>query len=83
VGAKAGKLTYLGCLYASPGFCTEVLHMYLAQDLELGACHPDEDEFLDLERIPFDRLTEQVLSGEIRDAKTIAAVLKAKVLQGL
>ena len=50
--------------------------MYLARDLTFGETHLDEDEFLDLERIPFDQLTEQVLSGEIKDAKTIAAVLK-------
>ena len=83
VGAKAGKLTYLGCLYASPGFCTEVLHMYLAQDLELGACHPDEDEFLETERVPFSTLVEQVMRGELKDAKTVALVLKAKVYLGL
>ena len=57
--------------------------MYLARDLTFGEIHLDEDEFLDLERIPFDQLTEQVLSGEIRDAKTIAAVLKGKLLLGL
>lgn len=83
VGAKAGRLTYLGCLYASPGFCTEVLHMYLAQDLELGACHPDEDEFLETERVPFQTLVDQVMRGEVKDAKTVALVLKAKVYLGL
>lgn len=83
VGVRAGKLTYLGHLYASPGFCTEVLHMYLAQDLELGACHPDEDEFLETERVPFSTLVERVMSGDVKDAKTVALVLKAKVYLGL
>ena len=45
VGIRAGKLTYLGCLYASPGFCTEVLHMYLAQQLQPGRLHPDGTNF--------------------------------------
>ena len=45
-----------------------------------GSTDLDEDEFLNVERVPFDTLVEQVLSGEIRDAKTIAAVLKAKLL---
>ena len=54
--------------------------MYLARDLTFGEAHPDEDEFLNLERVPFDELVEQVLSGEIKDAKTIAAVLKGKLL---
>ena len=83
VGVTCGELTYLGCLYLSPGFSTEVLHMYLARDLKQGACHPDEDEFLEVERVPFARLAEQVLSGEITDAKTVALVLKAKLLLGL
>ncbi len=83
VGAKAGKLTYLGCLYASPGFCTEVLHMYLAQELELGRCHPDEDEFLETERVPFQTLVDQVMNGTLKDAKTVALVLKAKGYLGM
>ncbi|MEQ2456817.1 NUDIX hydrolase [Flavonifractor hominis] len=80
VGARCGTLSYLGCLYASPGFSSEVLHMYLAQDLTQGECHPDEDEFLEVERIPFDTLVEQVMAGTIRDAKTVALVLKARRL---
>ena len=83
VGARCGKLTYLGCLYASPGFSSEVLHMYLAQELTQGECHPDEDEFLEVERVPFARLAERVMAGEITDAKTVALVLKAKLLLGL
>ena len=54
--------------------------MYLARDLSFGDTDPDEDEFLGLERVPFSQLVEQVLSGEIKDAKTIAAVLKVKLL---
>ncbi len=83
VGIRAGKLTYLGCLYASPGFCTEVLHMYLAQQLQPGRLHPDEDEFLESERVPFQTLAGQVMSGEIKDAKTVALVLKTKAVLGL
>lgn len=83
VGLIPGKLTYLGCLYASPGFSTEVLHMYLAQDLRQGAKHPDEDEFLEEERLPFGQLLRQVMAGEIVDAKTVALVLKAKEYLGL
>ena len=83
VGVTCGKLTYLGFLYASPGFSTEVLHMYLAQELKQGKCHPDEDEFLDVDRVPFSTLVQQVMSGEISDAKTVALVLKTKQLLGL
>lgn len=83
VGARCGELTYLGCLYASPGFSTEVLHMYLARELTQGESHPDEDEFLEVERVPFAQLAEQVMRGEIKDAKTVALVLKTKLLLGI
>lgn len=80
VGVTADELTYMGCIYASPGFCDEVLHMYLATGLHQGECHPDEDEFLERLELPFTALVEQIMRGEITDAKTVAAVLKAKVL---
>ena len=57
--------------------------MYLAQELKQGPSHPDEDEFLETERVPFSTLVQQVLSGEIVDAKTVALVLKTKLLLGL
>ena len=79
-GAVPGEFRSLGELYPSPGYCGEIIRMYLARDLRFGETHLDEDEFLNLERIPFGTLVEQVLSGEIKDAKTIAAALKAKLL---
>ena len=79
-GAVPGTFQSLGELYPSPGYCGEIIRMYLARDLTFGEAHLDEDEFLNLERVPFDQLVEQVLSGEIKDAKTIAAVLKGKLL---
>lgn len=82
-GAAPGEFRSLGELYPSPGYCGEIIRMYLARDLSFGETHLDADEFLNLERIPFSQLVEQVLSGEIKDAKTIAAVLKAKLLLDL
>jgi len=79
-GAVPGLFQSLGELYPSPGYCGEIIRMYLARDLQFGDTAPDEDEFLRVERVPFSQLVEQVLSGEIKDAKTIAAVLKAKLL---
>lgn len=78
IGCEAGELIYLGRLLMSPGFCTEVLHMYLARKLIHGRQHPDEDEFLEASRVPFAELLERVLSGEVADAKTVALTLKAK-----
>mgnify|MGYP001144840636 CR=1 FL=1 len=82
-GATAGEFRSLGELYPSPGYCGEIIRMYLARDLTFGETHLDKDEFLNLERIPFGQLVEQVVSGEIKDAKTIAVVLKGKLLLGL
>ena len=82
-GAVPGRFRSLGELYPSPGYCGEIIRMYLAQDLTFGETSLDEDEFLNLERIPFQELVDQVLSGKIRDAKTIAVVLKAKLLLNL
>lgn len=76
-------LTYLGATLASPGFTDERLHMYLAQGLIPGDSHPDEDEFLERDRVPFADLFADVMSGKIEDGKTVAAVLKTKILLNL
>ena len=82
VGATAREWLPLGSLIASPGCYNEELWLYLARGLSFGTADLDDDEFLDVERIPFDELVHRVMDGEIRDAKTVAAVLKAKVLLG-
>ena len=82
-GLEAEKWTYLGYTLASPGFCDEALHMYLAQGLTRKKQHLDEDEFLDVVTMPFQQLVEQVMDGAITDAKTVATTLKVKVLLGL
>lgn len=80
IGVQVGELIGLGSMYPSPGFCHEVIHLYLARGLAYGESCPDEDEFLEVERIPFDELLEQVMNDEIKDGKTVAAVLKTKVI---
>ncbi len=80
-GAIAEKYISLGQLYPTPGYCGEVIWMFAATKLTFGNTDPDDDEFLSAERIPLERAVEMVLSGEIRDAKTQAAVLKVKLLR--
>ena len=82
-GLTADSFRYLGPLLASPGFSDEVIHLYLAQGLHQGPCHPDPDEFLEFCRIPFAELLEQAMDGRLQDAKTVAGLLKTKVLLGL
>lgn len=77
-GFAAGNMIELGEIYPSPGYCREKLYIYLALDLKKGKAHPDEGEFLDLEKYPLDKLEEMVMDNRICDAKTIIAILKAK-----
>ena len=64
----------------SPGYCAEILHLYLAEELEQTGTDPDEDEFLNVETMAFDELLAQVMDGTITDAKTVAATLKTRIL---
>ena len=80
-GAVAEKYISLGELYPTPGYCGEVIYMFAATGLSFGDCDPDEDEFLEVERIPLEKAVEMVLSGEIKDAKTQTAILKLKLLR--
>lgn len=79
-GAVAGQYVSLGELYPSPGYLDEIIYMYLATDLTFGDMCLDEDEFLEVERIPLAEAARMVLSNEIADAKTQAAVLKVYCL---
>lgn len=79
-GAVANTYRSLGKLYPSPGYCDEIIHLYLAQGLSFGDSDPDEDEFLECERIPLDRAVDMVLQNEITDAKTQVAILKVAAL---
>jgi len=82
-GAVPESLESLGSIILSPGCFGETLHMFLARGLKMEEQQLDEDEFLNVERIPFAQLLERCMSGEITDAKTVTAVLKAKLLLGL
>ena len=79
-GFKAKKFTYLGSMLPTPGFCSEVLHMYVATGLYEGHVKRDQDEFLELEQVPIESVVEKILNGEIVDAKTCVAVLKVNEL---
>lgn len=82
-GLRAGKLEHLISIHTTPGFCNEVLHMYLATELAQGECCPDEDEFLSVKKIPVSDLVNMILEHKITDAKTIIGVLMAeRMLRG-
>lgn len=75
-GAVAEKYTDLGELIPSPAVLNEKIRMYLAEEISFTERELDEDEFLDVVKIPLDELYEMVMRGEVADAKTQVAVLK-------
>lgn len=74
-GYKAGRLTPLGAVYSAPGFCDELLYLFLAEDLIPSKLPGDVDEEITVERISLDRAVQMALAGEFNDAKTLAGVL--------
>ena len=76
-GFTADRLVDLGHCYATPGYCSEVIHVFLATGLHPGKSHPDDGEFLNVEKIHLDELTDMAMRGELIDAKSVIAVLKA------
>lgn len=69
-GLRAEKWTFMGKFTPSCAYTDEVIHLYLAEELSQGDRHLDEDEMLDVEKMPFKELLNKVLSGEITDGKT-------------
>lgn len=77
-GLEAASWQKLTCLETTPGFCNERIHLYLATGLSQGACHPDEDEFVDVVRMPLAEAVSKVMDGTFRDGKTIVGLLMAQ-----
>lgn len=82
-GAIAGKMTFLGRLDTSPALINEKIYMYMAEELSFSERELDDDEFLEVERAPLSELVEMVMQGQISDAKTQIAVLKAAKLKNI
>jgi ADP-ribose pyrophosphatase len=77
-GHRARTWRRLASFWTAPGFATELMHLYLATDLmpvEEGRLGPDEDEHLELERVPVTDALAMAERGEIRDAKSLVALL--------
>lgn len=83
LGVVAGRLEPLSEFYTTPGFCAERLWVFLATDLRETARRHEEDEIIEVVRLPFARALEMVASGEVEDAKTIIGLLLAARRLGL
>ncbi len=77
-GMEAEKLQKVGEFYLAPGYSTEFMVVFLATGLKDNPLQADEDEFLQVERIPLKKAFEMAEHGEVPDAKSLAALLLAK-----
>lgn len=82
-GFAAEEFCSLGEVYPSPGYVDEVLHLYLARGLTLHEQHLDEDEFLEVEKIPLNKAVEYCVDGTLNDAKTVVSILRYHELRRL
>ena len=76
-GIIASEWISLGTIATSPGFCNEVIHLYVAKGLSKGEIHWDEDEYVEVERYTFDELLQSIKEETIKDSKTLSALLLA------
>ena len=76
-GLTCTEYTYLGEIYPLPAYSTEIIHTYLARGLQYSAQSLDDDEFLDVVKIPLAEAVEMVMDGRIKDSKTQIVILKA------
>ncbi len=77
LGLVAARLEKLSEFFVSPGFCEEKMWVYLATELEEGEQSLEDDEILDVVRLPIADALEMITSGEIQDAKTIIGLMLA------
>lgn len=83
LGFRAGQLEKLSEFYVSPGFCQEKMWLYLATDLTETAQQLDDDEIVEVVRLPFANALKMIADGEIEDAKTIIGLLLTAPRLGL
>ena len=76
-GIVASEWISLGTIATSPGFCNEVIHLYVAKGLSKGEIHWDEDEYVEVERYTFDELLQRIKEEKIKDSKSLSALLLA------
>ena len=83
LGLVAGKFEKLCEFFVSPGFCAEKMWLYLATDLTETAPRPEDDEVIEVVRLPIRRALQMITDGEIEDAKTIIGLMLAAPRIGL
>ena len=80
-GSRAKSWKSLGVIYPTPGYCDEIISLYLATDLVFEDERDlDEGEFIDVIRLPLDKAIDMAILGELKDAKTVVILLKLAML---
>jgi len=81
-GLQAKSLTFLGNTYPTVGYCDEIIRLFFADEFEeeVKEQHLDEDEFLNVVKMPFEKVYNMVLDGTIKDGKTQVGILKIAAL---
>lgn len=74
-GLRAAHLEALSFFYATPGFCEEGLHLFRATRLQVVPARPEADERITLHTLTLDEARALISSGQVRDAKTLVALL--------
>ena len=74
-GYRTGRITPLYTAFLAPGYSTELMYAYVAEDLAEGETDPDEDENVVVEIYPLNELMAMIYDGQIRDSKTICGLL--------
>lgn len=82
-GYRADRFESLGGIFVAPGYTTEFIHLFLASGLVESRLPGDEDEFIEVERVPLARALDLIDRGEIVDGKSIVSLLKVARLRGL
>jgi 8-oxo-dGTP pyrophosphatase MutT (NUDIX family) len=77
-GVEAKRWTSLGLFIPAPGLFSEIIHIYLARDLAIGAASPDADEELELKWLPIKDAVDLILRGEWNDGKTALGLWRAQ-----
>ena len=80
-GVISGNVFELGKIYPTPGYCTEIIHIYGAANLKPSKQALDEGEFLDVCKIPLEEAFKKCMNGEFRDAKTIIGIMKIREMK--
>jgi ADP-ribose pyrophosphatase len=82
-GFRAASFQAMGGIYTAPGYTSEYIHLFLATELSASVLPMDDDEFIEIETMPLWQALARIESGDIRDGKSVAGLLRAARILGV